>query len=300
MTRQCFEGVPYLRACGEADPAFLDHLVRKLTFVGFAPKEAIHGNQILNIVRRGVVARDGQIFSVGNHWGEDMILCAQPLRDGRPVQTLMFCEVARLTRTDLEDTLPGFPNALRTIRLAAVRLAIRRAFMDINASTPAERSEATDGSSGSNANGHPPLDPPSPSGGDSASPKHRTKHPSRFARLMSNEMLQRVTGRSTNIIITDPGLSGGQRISSLSDTQAELQRKRERRAQERQDALAKEVHGDVATLRSDMASLRADVSRLEGGVAKMREDMLAQMRSLAAALNVKPASSPSRGGTLSF
>lgn len=101
----------------------------------FAPGELIgQGPQddlepCLYIVQRGVVARQGRVFGRGAVFGEDMILHTDELRDQSMARAMSFVEVYRLSRSALDNIRGMYPEECRRIRLAQVRMAVRRKFI---------------------------------------------------------------------------------------------------------------------------------------------------------------------------
>lgn len=108
----------------------LVELSMRLERYGFAPRERLSTDR-LNILMRGVAARAGKIMTnQGNvedmpHWGHDIILRSNALRDRRPAAALTYARqhggAAAQLATHLASGSP--PSALRCISDAAPRIS---------------------------------------------------------------------------------------------------------------------------------------------------------------------------------
>lgn len=128
MSKKTLETVWYLRSC---EPAFLVELAVLMQREGYAPREKIP-SQKLCIVMRGVAAKAGNILTVSDHWGEDMIVSSGALRDMRHASALTYVEVGTIAREDLDAVLQTFPNSERVIRQSAMKIAMQRAIVVIS------------------------------------------------------------------------------------------------------------------------------------------------------------------------
>ncbi len=128
MSRQLLETVWYL---ADLEKGALVEISLKIERGGYAPREKVPALK-LNILMRGVAAKAGNILTYGAHWGDDIIVSSQALRDLRPASALTYVEVATLSRTDLDEVLRRFPASLQQIRQAAMRVAMRRAVVIIS------------------------------------------------------------------------------------------------------------------------------------------------------------------------
>jgi len=112
----------------------LVELSMRLERYGFAPRERLSTDR-LNILMRGVAARAGKIMTnQGNvedmpHWGHDIILRSNALRDRRPAAALTYVEVITLTKKDLDEVCELFPLSGKKVREAKVYLAVRRSMV---------------------------------------------------------------------------------------------------------------------------------------------------------------------------
>jgi hypothetical protein len=84
----------------------------------------------LQIVERGICAKQGRIFAKGSCLGEDMVLADAIFRDLTPAVALTFvAQVAAMEKKHLEQLLNEYPIARRKIRAATYRLALCRAMV---------------------------------------------------------------------------------------------------------------------------------------------------------------------------
>jgi len=128
MSKKTLETVWYLRSC---EPAFLVELAVLMQREGYAPREKIPSVKLC-IVMRGVAAKAGNILTVSDHWGEDMIVSSQALRDMRHASALTYVEVGTISREDIEEVLVTFPTSERSIRQSAMKIAMQRAIVVIS------------------------------------------------------------------------------------------------------------------------------------------------------------------------
>ena len=102
----------------------------------YAPRERLQTDR-LTILMRGVAAKGGVILTntgvQGNlpHWGEDIILNAEALKDRKPAAALTYVEVLSLQRADIDKVAAMFPDARTSIRKAAVYMGVRRSMCTI-------------------------------------------------------------------------------------------------------------------------------------------------------------------------
>jgi hypothetical protein len=107
---------------------FLVELAMRLTPKVFAPGEMAPVGR-LYIVNRGLAVYAGRVLGVGKVWGEDVILASEKLRHQYVARALNFLEVLCVDRVELEAVASNFPNVKNHLRWFAVRLAVRRAFI---------------------------------------------------------------------------------------------------------------------------------------------------------------------------
>merc|ERR1712062_100456 len=86
---------------------------------------------------RGVAARNGEILSSGDVWGEDMLLYNDNLRDQTKVRCLSYLSVLSLHILDLFDIVTSFPEARRKLRWAQTRIALMRGMTKLAAAIKA-------------------------------------------------------------------------------------------------------------------------------------------------------------------
>lgn len=112
----------------DEERSFLTMLALKLQRRVYAPNERVVP-QDLNIIIRGIVAQAGVILKAGDHFGADVIISSEALRDLRPVTCVNYVETATLSREHLDELLDDarFPASARWIRRSAMKLAMQRA-----------------------------------------------------------------------------------------------------------------------------------------------------------------------------
>jgi len=153
MSSKTLETVWYLSALEQGVRV---ELALRLARTGYAPREKISSVQ-LNVLMRGVAAKAGNILTVGGHWGEDVIVTSMALRDLRPASALTYAEVATLSRSDLDEILPRFPESERFIRLAAMKIAMQRATIIIAEYVRSRRDLASGGQGDKHTRAHKGL-----------------------------------------------------------------------------------------------------------------------------------------------
>ena len=107
-----FQGVWWLKEC-ERD--FLEDLSVRVMRVAYGPQDRIPADNTLNIVTHGMASRAGVFLAVGSYFG-DIIVTAPALRDMTHAKALSYCEVARITRKDLNETLQAYPHSKLVVR----------------------------------------------------------------------------------------------------------------------------------------------------------------------------------------
>ena len=138
-----FAQVSFLCAC-ERD--FLEDLCLKIKREAFSASSPIPVRDELMILVVGVCSRAGIIITAGAEgaaWG-DVLLSAPKLRDTRAARALTYCEVARISRDDLFEVAQSYPESMRVLREAGLRLATWRAVMVISAFTRMMKKRATE------------------------------------------------------------------------------------------------------------------------------------------------------------
>jgi len=112
----------------------LVELAMRLKRFGFASREKLSTAR-LNILMRGVAARAGKIMTnqgdVENmpHWGEDLLLTSNALRDRRPAAALTYVEVITLEKRDLDEVCEAFVDIKQQIHMAKVFMAMKRSMV---------------------------------------------------------------------------------------------------------------------------------------------------------------------------
>jgi hypothetical protein len=112
----------------DASREFLVELSLHLRPHVYAPNELCPLGS-LYIVHKGLALYEGRILGAGRVWGEDTILASAHLRSRNQAQALTFLDVLAIDLRELEHVTAGFPDRVRAMRRAAVRLATRRAFV---------------------------------------------------------------------------------------------------------------------------------------------------------------------------
>jgi len=143
LSKATFSHVWYFASL-EAD--CLVHLAARLMRHGFPPRERIESVR-LNILKRGIAARGGELLYSGMCWGTDMILASAVLRDTRPITALTYVEVQTLSREDLYDVLEMYPDSSKVVQNAAVRVALKRTVILLKAHADSQHSSASASSS---------------------------------------------------------------------------------------------------------------------------------------------------------
>ena len=123
--RQWLQRVSFLR---EAPLPFLVQLALCLTPHVFAPGEVIPVGR-LYIINRGLAVLGPRLLGSGRVWGDDVILTSEHLRLNFVARAMNFLEVFSIDREQLSTLADSFPDVARIIRKAAIRLAVRRAFV---------------------------------------------------------------------------------------------------------------------------------------------------------------------------
>jgi hypothetical protein len=121
ISQDIFTGVWWLR---DLDREFLEDLSVKLGREAYAPREVITATS-LAILTHGMAVRGSAFMNPGTWWG-DIFLTSAKLRDATPVNCLLYCEVARLSRYDLLETAEKHPQVAQPLRLASLQVALKR------------------------------------------------------------------------------------------------------------------------------------------------------------------------------
>ena len=121
ISQDIFTGVWWLR---DLDREFLEDLSIKLVREAYAPREVITATS-LAILTHGMAVRGSAFMNPGTWWG-DIFLTSAKLRDATPVNCLLYCEVARLSRYDLQETAGKHPQVAQPLRLASLQVALKR------------------------------------------------------------------------------------------------------------------------------------------------------------------------------
>jgi hypothetical protein len=138
LSKATFSHVWYFASL-EAD--CLVQLAARLHRHGFPPRERIESIR-LNILKRGIAARGGELIYSGMCWGIDMILASAVLRDTRPITALTYVEVQTLSREDLYDVLETYPDSAKVVQNAAVRVALKRTVILLKAHADSQHATA--------------------------------------------------------------------------------------------------------------------------------------------------------------
>ena len=123
IASEVFQGIWWLNAC-QRD--FLEDLSVRVLRVAFGPGDPIYAHDALNVLTHGMASRGGIFLAAGDFFG-DIILTSPVLRDTTQAKALCYCEIARITREDLFHVLKGYPESQRVIRMAGLKVAMKRA-----------------------------------------------------------------------------------------------------------------------------------------------------------------------------
>ena len=107
---------------------FLANVVLALQPRLHCPRELLRCEQ-LTIIERGVCAKRGRIITAGGCVGNDVLLARADLRDLEPAVVITFCQVLTIDRPTLLDLARPYTHAASSLKAAAVRMALRRAFV---------------------------------------------------------------------------------------------------------------------------------------------------------------------------
>lgn len=94
--------------------AHQEDLALHIAHMAYAPYEDVDAIEFLNILSCGMATRRGVLLAEGSYFG-DVILTSVALRDTTPAHTLIYTEVARLSRTPPRQLEPR-PFARRPLR----------------------------------------------------------------------------------------------------------------------------------------------------------------------------------------
>jgi len=128
MSAKMLKSVWYFQGLEDACVVNLSLRVQR---AGYAPREKIPVGQ-LNILVRGVAARNGNILTPITTWGEDIIVSSLALRDRKGASALTYVEIASITREDLYEVLEEFPFSQQYVRKAAMKIAMQRAIVVVS------------------------------------------------------------------------------------------------------------------------------------------------------------------------
>jgi hypothetical protein len=138
ISRRLFRPVWWLNTC---ERSFLEELSIYMRHEAFEASSPVYVVDQLNILAKGVCQRNGVVVTAGaenSAWG-DVLLSSPRLRDTRVAKTVTYCEFVRIERTILFQVAQGYPDSLRVLRNAALRLATLRAVLIIAAFTRLKR-----------------------------------------------------------------------------------------------------------------------------------------------------------------
>eukprot|EP00966_Prymnesium_polylepis_P170214 3934635-Prymnesium_polylepis.2 len=128
ISKDIFSNVWWLNGC---DGEFIADLAVRVHQVAFAPRELIYSPDTLFIITSGFAWRVGKMLAKGDNWG-DIILSTEHLRDTRKAKSLGFCEISKLARSSLMQSLNSFPESAKMVQEAAVKLAFTRAMLIVS------------------------------------------------------------------------------------------------------------------------------------------------------------------------
>jgi len=95
----------------------------------YAAREMVPSDDMLCMLRRGIVAYPGSILTVGCYWGEDIILESDNLKYEYATMAVTFVEISYLKGRDLKIALQQHPSQLKFINKARIKLAFLRGFI---------------------------------------------------------------------------------------------------------------------------------------------------------------------------
>ena len=117
--------VPFLRKAAIAHEAFLVQLSLNLAPQVFAPGEFCPLG-FLYFLHRGMAAYEGGFRSVGDYWGDDVILGNEALRSKNFAKAITFLDVFTVKYQVIDWIAASYPDVTMAIRWSAIRLALRR------------------------------------------------------------------------------------------------------------------------------------------------------------------------------
>ena len=123
-----FGRISYLSPAGGVERPFLVAVLRALEPRPHCPREFIPPHD-LTLLASGAATKHGRILRAGDCVGEDAVICRAEWRDAEPAIALTFIEALCLSRDALFALAAPYPIAAARMRRAAVRLALRRAFV---------------------------------------------------------------------------------------------------------------------------------------------------------------------------
>lgn len=95
----------------------------------FSPLEWLYERSKILVVSTGTVLYKGHFKSQNSVFGYDMILVTEKLRETACPRTINFVQLMTLSRSDLWEAAFKFPDFMKRLRRAQIRLAVWRAFV---------------------------------------------------------------------------------------------------------------------------------------------------------------------------
>ena len=125
--RKWIEQIWFLVGCEEA---FLVQVALNMRAAVYVPDEMVPPGS-LYVLHRGLVLYGGRVISAGQSWGDDMLISREDLRLTFSALALGYSEVYVLSLVTLLELASPFPLVCKRLRYCAVRLALRREFIQI-------------------------------------------------------------------------------------------------------------------------------------------------------------------------
>lgn len=157
--RKWIEQIWFLDGCEEA---FLVQVALNMRAAVYVPDEMVPPGS-LYVLHRGLVLYGGRVIGAGQSWGDDMLISREDLRLTFSALALGYSEVYVLSLVTLLELASPFPLVCKRLRYCAVRLALRREFIQIAKRRLAEQQSgegALLGAEGSSVDAAPPQSRP--------------------------------------------------------------------------------------------------------------------------------------------
>ena len=115
----------FFNGCEEG---FLIEVALSMTPAVYVPDETVPpGN--LYVLQSGLVLYGGRVITLGQSWGDDMLITRVDLQSRFSALALGYTNVFKISSTNLQRIAAPFPAVLKRLRFCAARLALRREFI---------------------------------------------------------------------------------------------------------------------------------------------------------------------------